>query len=100
MDIGERIKQIRISKNMQSNELANKVGISNVYLSYIEHGVKTPTIDTLRKICDALGITLAEFFRDTDNTFPMEYQELVENAKTLSPKQLKILNEIIKLIKE
>lgn len=100
MDIGKRIKQIRISKNMQSCELASKVGISNVYLSYIENGIKTPTIETLKKICDAMGITLAEFFRDEDNTLPIEYYELLESAKELSPKQLKILNQIIKLIKE
>ncbi|MCR4432401.1 MAG: helix-turn-helix domain-containing protein [Tepidanaerobacteraceae bacterium] len=100
MEIGKRIKQIRISKNMLSGELASKAGISNVYLSYIENGTKTPTIDTLKKICSAMGISLVEIFKEDDNEFNKEYHELLENAKGLSPKQLKILNQIIKLIKD
>ena len=37
MDIGYRIKQIRSSKGLQGIQLAEKVGITNVYLSYIEN---------------------------------------------------------------
>ncbi len=100
MDIGYRIKQIRSSKGLQGIQLAEKVGITNVYLSYIENGSKTPTIDTLRKICDALGVTLAEFFAEDNKTLPAEYLELLENAKALSLKQLKILNDFLKTLKE
>ncbi len=64
MDIGQRLKQIRTSKGLQGIQLAEKVGITNVYLSYLESGTKIPSIETLQKICDALGITLAEFFMD------------------------------------
>lgn len=100
MDIGSRIKQIRTLKGLQSIELAEKAGITNVYLSYIENGNKTPTIDTLRKICDALHITLAEFFVEDHKIVPAEYKELLENAKVLSPKQLKILNDFLKTLNE
>lgn len=100
MDIGSRIKEIRLSKGMQSNELADKAGISNVYLSYIEHGNKTPALETLRKICDSLGVTLTDFFAVEDNTLPGEYRKLLENAKTLTPRQLNVLNELVELLKE
>lgn len=101
MNLGERIRQIRLAKNIQSNELADKIGITNVYLSYIEHGTKTPKFDTLQEICDALGVTLSEFFTFAEKSdIPLEYQELLENAKTLSQKQLASLNEFLKTLKE
>lgn len=62
MDIGKRIKNIRKGKNMQANVLAKKAFISQSYLSDIENGRTTPSLDKLTTICDALGITLAEFF--------------------------------------
>lgn len=100
MNLGERIKQIRLAKNIQSNELADKIGITNVYLSYIEHGTKTPKFSTLHKICNALDVTLSEFFTIEETDIPFEYQELLQNAKTLSPKQLASLNEFLKALKE
>lgn len=100
MDIGRRIKQIRLAKNIQSNELAEKIGITNVYLSYIEHGTKTPKLDTLQDICNALEVTLSEFFSSEEADIPLEYQELLHNAKSLSPKQLASLNEFLKTLKE
>lgn len=99
MKIGERLKFLRISKNMQSNELAQRVGISNVYLSYIEHGTKIPTIDTLQKICEALGVSLSEFFSVQDSDLPPEYLETLQNLKVLTPEQLKILNDFLKTLK-
>lgn len=100
MNLGERIKQIRLAKNIQSNELAEKAGITNVYLSYIEHGTKTPKLDTLQEICNALDVTLSEFFTVEENDIPPEYQELLHNAKSLSPKQLASLNEFLKSLKQ
>jgi len=100
MDIGQRLKQIRTSKGLQGIQLAEKVGITNVYLSYLESGTKIPSIETLQKICDALGITLAEFFMDENVNLPPEYQELLENVKVLSPKQLELLNEFLKTLRQ
>ncbi len=100
MNIGHRIKQIRIAKGLQGIQLAEKAGITNVYLSYLESGTKIPSIVTLQKICDALGITLAEFFMDENANLPPEYKELLENVKVLSPKQLELLNEFLKTLKQ
>lgn len=100
MNIGHRIKQIRIAKGLQGIQLAEKVGITNVYLSYLESGTKIPSVVTLQKICDALGITLAEFFADENTNLPPEYQELLENVKVLSPKQLELLNEFLKTLRQ
>lgn len=100
MNIGERIREIRLAKNIQSNVLADKAGITNVYLSYIEHGTKTPKFETLQEICNALGISLSQFFNTEDASLPLEYQELLQNAKVLSTEQLVSLNEFLKTLKK
>jgi XRE family transcriptional regulator, regulator of sulfur utilization len=58
MEIGNTIKKLRKKKNIQQNELAEKSGISQTYLSQIENGSRSATIDTLEKICLALDIPL------------------------------------------
>lgn len=64
MDIGQRIKELKEKKNMTTNALANKAGVSQSYLRDVELGKKNPTVEMLSYICDALGISLYNFFTD------------------------------------
>lgn len=64
MDIGQRIKDLKEKKNMTTNALANKAGVSQSYLRDVELGKKNPTVEMLSYICDALGISLYNFFTD------------------------------------
>ncbi len=64
MDVSKRITQLREARGMTTNKLANRAGISQSYLREIELSAKNPTVETLSYICDALGISLAEFFSD------------------------------------
>ena len=56
-DIGNRIRVIRISRNMTQEQLAEKAGISTTHVSVIERGVKTPQLDTFIDICNALEVS-------------------------------------------
>lgn len=56
MNVGEKIRKERINKNIKQVELAKEVGISNTFLSDIETGRGNPSIETLKKISDALEI--------------------------------------------
>ena len=62
MAVGLRIKQLRERRKMNRNELANKAGVSPTYLYQLEKGEKSPTVEYLGYICDALQVSLAEFF--------------------------------------
>ena len=64
MEVGQRIKELREAKGLTVNRLANMAGISQSYLRDVELGNKNPTVETLSYFCDALGITLSEFFVD------------------------------------
>ena len=62
MDIGNRIQEIRKASNMTGKELAEKIDISPSFISAIENNTSKLSLSTLRKICDALEVTLSEFF--------------------------------------
>ncbi|MCQ1529512.1 helix-turn-helix domain-containing protein [Lutispora saccharofermentans] len=100
MDIGSRIRDLRKSHDITIVALARKVGLTREYLSNLEHNVNTPSLSTLQKICDALEVSMAGFFNADDAALPPEYQELLHNAKSLSPKQLASLNEFLKSLKQ
>lgn len=100
MDIGARIKYFRNKQGLTAMQLADKVNISREHLSAVENSIKPVSLTTLQKICDSLGVTLTDFFAVEDNTLPGEYRKLLENAKTLTPRQLNVLNELVELLKE
>ncbi len=93
--LGTRIRELRKATEMTINELAKKSNISRVYLSEIERNVKTPPFETLGRICDALGTTLPSFFADQAHKLPPEIRQIVDKAQKLSPRQLKILNDVL-----
>ena len=90
MDIGKRITYFRTEKHYSVNKLANLAGISQSYLRDIELGNKNPTVELLSWICEALELSLKDFFDET-------YSENISNnplwAKiySLTPAQKKAL---------
>ncbi len=84
MKIGERIKQIRIGKGLKSYELANKIGVSPSMLSQWENGKEPSSILTLKKIADALGVSVNDLIGISDFYLDFEIRseiidELFEN---------------------
>ena len=86
MNVGARIKQLRIAKNYSVNKLANLAGISQSYLRDVELGNKNPTIETLSFLCDALDISLRDFFADETSSDFID-DPLLKQIYRLSPKQ-------------
>jgi transcriptional regulator with XRE-family HTH domain len=96
MNVGERIRQLRENLGLSNRQLAIKAGLTQPVMNRIENGNRKADIETIEKICDALEITLTDFFNVNDQEMSPEYLELLKNAKELTPEQLKILNDIIK----
>ena len=90
MNVGKRITELRLSKGISVNKLANLSGVSQSYLRDIEMGNKNPTVEYLSYICDSLGVTLEYFFAE-DST-----DELLTAIKKLSPDQRKLLTDFLK----
>ncbi|OCX66540.1 aldehyde dehydrogenase [Thioclava sp. SK-1] len=62
VDIGGRLRALRMARNLSQRALARRVGVPNSTISLIESGQTNPTIGALKRILDGVPIGLAEFF--------------------------------------
>ena len=62
MNIGEKIKQLRIKMGLTQEELANRCELSKGFISQVERNLTSPSIATLIDILEALGDNLKNFF--------------------------------------
>lgn len=95
MEVGKRIKQLREQKNYTINKLANTAGVSQSYLRDVELENKNPTISFLSLICDALNISLKDFFNEETETSIIS-DPIVQSIYKLTPQQKKALLEFLK----
>lgn len=61
--IGDRIKKIRIEKNMTQEQLAWEANVDRTYMNHVENGRKNISVRSLEKIVNALGVSFYEFFK-------------------------------------
>ena len=96
MDILEKIDKLRIEKGWTLYKLAEESMITQSTLSNMFIRKTQPSIATLTNICNGLNISLSEFF--ADNTLPTTIEEkiLIENYRLLSPKNKKVVKNLIK----
>ena len=62
MDVGARITELRKKIGLSQYALRKRTGIAQGSLSQYEAGLKIPGTDTIERICEGLGVSLAEFF--------------------------------------
>ena len=62
VDVGIRLKELREARNISMRSLATKSGLSANALSMIERGKTSPSVSTLYKLADALGVSITSFF--------------------------------------
>ncbi|MEE3953439.1 helix-turn-helix domain-containing protein [Peribacillus frigoritolerans] len=93
-NLGERIKAIRLSKDISTEKLASLTGVNQSTISRIENNLRSTSIDTLLKICEALEISIKDIFENDEN-LPPDLLNLIITAKKLSPNQRKKITEMI-----
>lgn len=62
--IGERIKTIRQNKKWTQEQLAEKLGLSAVYIGLIERGEKIPKLETFINIANCLEVSADTLLED------------------------------------
>lgn len=94
--IGKRLRQLRRERGLTGRDIANAVGIGQSTISQIETYRQLPNIQTLDAICQALGITLADFFAvDSREEIPQDIRKLCDKARYLKPEQRDALIRLI-----
>ncbi|MCQ2400109.1 MAG: helix-turn-helix domain-containing protein, partial [Clostridia bacterium] len=95
MELGNKIKALRLQNDLTQEELANRCELTKGYISQLENELTSPSIATLVDILSALGTNLKDFFADeveekivfTENDFitkdtgAMKLVWLVNNAQ-------------------
>lgn len=66
MDIGKRMKELRVQYGLTQQELADRSELTKGFISQLERNQNTPSIGTLLDIIQCLGTTPAEFFTDEE----------------------------------
>ena len=65
MDIGLKLKELRVLKGLTQEELADRSELSKGFISQLERNLTSPSIATLTDILQCLGTTLGEFFNES-----------------------------------
>ena len=61
---GFRIRELRIELGMNQEAFADHCGFARTYMSRIETGGANPSLDAIKVLADALGVTLQDLFQD------------------------------------
>lgn len=96
LSIGDRIREIRKSKGLTQEHLAEKANMSVTFLGEIERNQKLPGLNIFMNIVTALDISADYILRDI---LPSGQQyvddETIKRLEKVSPKHRKIINDII-----
>lgn len=103
--INERIKLSREGKHLSKTELAKLTGLTIAAMSQFESGVREPSLDSLRKLADALGVStdylmgrnesevvdseLSVLFRGMQNMTTEDREDMVKFYEFLKAKKIK-----------
>ena len=60
--IGEHIRRLRLKRHVSVRSFAAQTGFSPSFISQLENGQVSPSLGSMQKIAEALGVTLGEFF--------------------------------------
>ncbi|WP_165786787.1 helix-turn-helix domain-containing protein [Heyndrickxia camelliae] len=98
INIGKRVRNIRESKGITQEELANKMDVTKSYVSKIESGDQIPKLARLELIAIGLDVTLEELIFNT--SVDSKWKEVIElfEQKGINPEEvLKFISVLEKL---
>lgn len=98
LKVGERLRELRLERNMSLAELADAAEISKGHLSSVEHGLASITVQTISRLAKGLGVPSLYLL-----TFPDEddRDHVVELVRKLPPQEVaKLRRELTKQVKD
>lgn len=98
MDINKKIEKLRFQRGWSMYELAQEAGITQSTLTSMMQRGNPPKLETLSCICEAFGITLAQFFTEDEELelLGKSEKELISLYRKLPENKQKALIELLK----
>lgn len=60
-EIGQKIKELRLSRDLKQQELAERVGLSRATISNVESGTRGLSLESLHKVCKVFNVSIDYF---------------------------------------
>ncbi|RGB68790.1 XRE family transcriptional regulator [Harryflintia acetispora] len=100
MDVLERLRELMDQRGMSEYKLSQLSGVSNSTLNSLFRKNNLPTMPTLEKLCEGLGITMVEFMSDGKEAYGLSDEELrlFEKWSTLTPQQKEVLMQLVEVM--
>ncbi len=98
MRTGERITYFRKNRNLTTNKLANMSGLSQSFIRDVELCNKSITVDNLELVCEALKISLQDFFDEPEETEAQLNKDLTAAIDKLTLEQKKKLRDFLRIL--
>lgn len=101
MDIAERLKSVRTSKNISVYKLSQLSGVSETHIRDLERGDRNPSFDTLSRLMKPMGLSLSELVSESDDAVYLtdEEKELIACFRKLSAEQADALLRFLNALK-
>ena len=100
-EIGKRIQKYRVKNKLTQEKLGEMTGTDQKYISKIECGYHKSGLNTVAAIAKALGVSVDCLIADyTDGTDENNLGTILDEIRPMSPKQLEMLRDCIKMIKK
>ena len=97
---GENIRQLRLSRGLTQEALAEKSDLSVDAVRRIEWGTISPSLDTLSKLASGLDISLRTLFSTFEQRKRDDVAELADFLAKRSPKDARLVARLVKVLFE
>ena len=88
INVGERLRELRLERGMSMRALGRLSGLSTNALSMIERSRTSPSVSTLYKIAEALGVPITAFFRLEPPKLDIVFRKANQRSRVIFPRGL------------
>ena len=105
MLIGQRLREIRVAKNLNQEDIAKATGFVRPYISRVENGHTVPSVETLQKWAGALRLPLYQILYEGEEPpkplrLPSESEELLWGNSGRAAQELGMLRHSLEKMNE
>lgn len=90
--VGKKIQAYREAAGLSQEQLAEKTGLSAIFMSAIERGARSPSLETFVKLCNVLGasadVLLVDVLENGYRVKASQFSELIEGLSAEEQKQI------------
>ena len=85
VEIGHRLREVREMRGLSQRDLAGRAGLTNGAISLIEQNKSSPSVASLKRLLDAIPMTMSQFFSEFEEPGSPKYFYAADEFIELSP---------------